>query len=305
MGPRDYLSGTKEALVLLSDGFCYFPGCERPVIEFVDGQPLPALEVAHINAAEPGGPYYDTDMTDDQRRHFDNLILLCKPHHTTVDKRSPDNYPPEVRREWKRTREQLVPGEYRSMLQAVTAAAILDAIEAALGERASQGALVTIDLAGGFETPDGSFAAFPTEGLHELIAANPEIVAGETLALIATARNRGGLPVNVESWSLVFPPKGLVLAGANHYLTQSCPQRLEVGSSVHWRWPMSVVTETIRLAHEHGHPVFDVRADASLATGTTARSQSIGVENLPMWTKDMTTDLAEARRLWHARQPAR
>lgn len=86
MKSRDYLAGTQEALVHLSDGFCYYPGCDRAVIEFVDGHPMMAVEISHIHAASPGGPYYDTSMSDEDRRHFDNLILLCKPHHTLVDK---------------------------------------------------------------------------------------------------------------------------------------------------------------------------------------------------------------------------
>lgn len=51
MGRQDYLSGTREALTRLSQGFCYFPGCSRTVIEFVGGHPMFSVD---IDAAEPG-----------------------------------------------------------------------------------------------------------------------------------------------------------------------------------------------------------------------------------------------------------
>ena len=44
-------------------------------------------------------------MTDEERRAFSNLILLCKPHHEEIDKRHPEKYSPEVLLEWKRRHE--------------------------------------------------------------------------------------------------------------------------------------------------------------------------------------------------------
>lgn len=44
-------------------------------------------------------------MTDDDRRSFNNLILLCKPHHELVDKRHADRYTAEDLEGWKASRE--------------------------------------------------------------------------------------------------------------------------------------------------------------------------------------------------------
>ena len=44
-------------------------------------------------------------MTDDERRAFANLILLCKPCHTLVDKARPADYSVERLEAWKRQRE--------------------------------------------------------------------------------------------------------------------------------------------------------------------------------------------------------
>ncbi|WP_415282467.1 HNH endonuclease [Candidatus Nitrososphaera sp. FF02] len=42
-------------------------------------------EICHIEAAESGGPRYNSKQTDEDRRHYDNLILLCRNHHKATD----------------------------------------------------------------------------------------------------------------------------------------------------------------------------------------------------------------------------
>ena len=79
-------------VLALSGNECAFPGCSNPLIiddAFVG-------ELAHIYAAEEGGPRYLPDMSDEDRRGFANLMYLCGYHHTIVDKRELVNkYPPE------------------------------------------------------------------------------------------------------------------------------------------------------------------------------------------------------------------
>lgn len=107
-GPRDYSSGTRAALAALSMGKCYYPGCDQPVVVFIDGEPFINYQIAHIRDANVGNRFDDT-MTVDQRRAFANLLLLCKPHHELVDKRHPESYSSEVLTEWKDQREHGVP----------------------------------------------------------------------------------------------------------------------------------------------------------------------------------------------------
>jgi hypothetical protein len=45
-------------------------------------------------------------MPHEERRSFANLILLCHPHHVIVDKRRPQDYPPETLQAWKAEREK-------------------------------------------------------------------------------------------------------------------------------------------------------------------------------------------------------
>jgi hypothetical protein len=63
------------------------------------------LDIAHIRALNPDGPRFDRSMTKDDRNSFDNLLLLCRPHHRQVDVVAPRRYTPEVLQEWKRIAE--------------------------------------------------------------------------------------------------------------------------------------------------------------------------------------------------------
>jgi hypothetical protein len=77
-GPRDYLVGTERALYAFARTTCYFPGCKTSVIVFVESEPVSNAQIAHIRGANPGSPRYDPAMTDDERRSYANLILLCE-----------------------------------------------------------------------------------------------------------------------------------------------------------------------------------------------------------------------------------
>jgi hypothetical protein len=92
--------------VQYSGGTCYWqPLCPEPITRQIGTDRLLNLDFAHICAARPGGPRYDVTMADEQRRHFSNIILLCRPHHTIVDKRRPADFPVELLRRWKAERE--------------------------------------------------------------------------------------------------------------------------------------------------------------------------------------------------------
>jgi hypothetical protein len=126
--PRDYSVGTRAALVSLAHGVCYFPGCEEPVIKFVQGEPYVNYEIAHIRDARPGNRFDDT-MKDDERRAFANLVLLCKAHHDLIDNRHPERFSVADIERWKHAREGDV-GEALRKLGPITQ----DELEEALRE---------------------------------------------------------------------------------------------------------------------------------------------------------------------------
>lgn len=59
---------------------------------------------AHITAASPNGPRYQSSMTQDIRRSFENGVWLCANCSIKID-RDPQKYPVELIKQWKSTAE--------------------------------------------------------------------------------------------------------------------------------------------------------------------------------------------------------
>jgi hypothetical protein len=67
----------------LSGNQCAFPDCD--IIFFKSGDETNRSNICHIEAAEQGGQRYNPDSTDEYRRSYENLILLCPNHHKETD----------------------------------------------------------------------------------------------------------------------------------------------------------------------------------------------------------------------------
>jgi predicted transcriptional regulator len=75
------LAPVKEVLrdlYLLSGNQCAFPGCTRTILN--DKGNLVG-QVCHIEAAMQGGERFNPNRTNEERRAFSNLMLLCYDHH--------------------------------------------------------------------------------------------------------------------------------------------------------------------------------------------------------------------------------
>ena len=73
---------TLRELFLLSGNLCAFRDCDTLMMN-PDG--VFVGQVCHIEAAECGGPRFNPEMTNEERRAADNLMLLCYPHHKETD----------------------------------------------------------------------------------------------------------------------------------------------------------------------------------------------------------------------------
>lgn len=122
-GPRDYSAGTRAGLVALSQGRCYYPDCEEPLVKRVGDAVVIAYEIAHIRDAGPGNRHV-AEMTNDERRSFPNLVLLCPPHHKMVDKIRPADFSIEDMERWKRAADPSGAGD----LSALTESALEEAL---------------------------------------------------------------------------------------------------------------------------------------------------------------------------------
>jgi hypothetical protein len=91
-----------KALFARSGNQCAFPGCTQPLIneknKFI-------AQVCHIEAASEGGERYNPNGNDEHRRSYENLLILCYPHH--VETNDVDEYPVERLLKIKREHEQM------------------------------------------------------------------------------------------------------------------------------------------------------------------------------------------------------
>lgn len=101
---RQITPATIKRLFMLSGNECSMPTCDKRLIA-EDGKTV-ISKVCHIEAASEGGPRFNPSMTDDERRGFDNLTLMCDEHHSIIDAEGSEiEYPAELLKEWKKTHE--------------------------------------------------------------------------------------------------------------------------------------------------------------------------------------------------------
>ena len=101
---RDYRPAHVKRLFALSGNQCAAPDCTRAIIAKDEKSVI--AKICHIEAASYDGPRWNQSMTDDQRRHFDNLILMCDECHTIIDNKDNEaEYPKELLVGWKKQHE--------------------------------------------------------------------------------------------------------------------------------------------------------------------------------------------------------
>lgn len=88
---------TKVYLAMKSGNVCALKDCHRGLTsDSVKSNPAVIGEAAHIYGESPGtktkpaSARYRSDMTDEERNHYDNLIYLCPSCHTKIDKQEQD-----------------------------------------------------------------------------------------------------------------------------------------------------------------------------------------------------------------------
>ena len=96
------LAETLRPLYSLSGNQCAFPGCNHPMFNN-DGSFVG--QICHIEAALPGGERFNPNMTNESRRSFANLMLMCYDHHIETDK--VHMYPVLKMQEIKRQHEEI------------------------------------------------------------------------------------------------------------------------------------------------------------------------------------------------------
>jgi hypothetical protein len=279
-GPRDYAVATERALYAFSGATCYFPDCKIPVIVFVGDEAVSNVEIAHIRGANPGSPRFDSTMTDEERRAFANVILLCKPHHEIVDKRHPEKYPAETLSEWKLQRE-VAAGIDATKLAGITedrlVALIEKAVASARGER-----IMSVELGLGFATP-GQALVFPAAIAKKYLDLDMYKDLGPKV-LIVTVRNSGALKAYVESHAVRFSPADARLSGPNHFpfLNPRMPAAIDGGESIPWFYDLATVTKMVAFFLARNASVDALVGEIRLGSGELVASEPLAVQYLPL-----------------------
>ena len=85
-GARDYKPNDLKRLFALSGCECANPSCNNKLIAKDYNSILG--EICHIEAASSDGPRFNPKQTNEERRSFDNLILLCESCHKIIDNKA-------------------------------------------------------------------------------------------------------------------------------------------------------------------------------------------------------------------------
>jgi len=75
-------SDVVREIYLRSGNECAFPGCMQRII---NSEGTLIGELCHIEGALPGSPRFDPGQSNEQRRAYENLVLMCRVHHKETD----------------------------------------------------------------------------------------------------------------------------------------------------------------------------------------------------------------------------
>lgn len=94
-------TSTVKKLFALSGNICAYPNCNEHI---VDNSGNILGEICHIEAAEQLGERYNIASNDEERRSYENLILMCSKHHKITN--DVDKYKTELLKQYKATHEK-------------------------------------------------------------------------------------------------------------------------------------------------------------------------------------------------------
>jgi hypothetical protein len=282
---RNYTEGTKRALFRLARGTCYFPKCLKPVIEVVEGEPVVAMEIAHIRGAHKGSARFDESMTDEERALFGNLILLCSTHHKLVDRLHPGDYSVETLEQWKRENEPVdglkIVKDLSTLTETDLENVLVRLMSHAESVRTIEVALHPLLMFSGMDALMASFDDLPA-----LLAANEGLRQNEK-SVCASIRNVGLTDVSIEFITVHYTLKeadekgekrDISFHNINKYenVNPQLPHRLLGGESVNWL----LSDYMLQLMHwcgpdGLGRPISSIYATVGLASGETFESDRV------------------------------
>ncbi|MEU4416202.1 hypothetical protein [Nocardia salmonicida] len=216
-------------------------------------------------------------MTDDQRAHFSNLILLCGVHHKLIDKVKPQDYSESKLEGWKLAREGSAVDA--TSLSGVTINDLEQLLEQAAAKYTPKRQLelelrsVILDgRGGGYALPIDHLAASP---------GGRSASGGVSQELVLVARNVGYSTVTVQEFRIEFlidadgEQKTAPLIGHNTFVENPIlPVTIESGGpEVSWLVSEGVVRDSVEKLKKYGGISF--RGYVRLSSGEEITSATV------------------------------
>ena len=111
MARDDFLKKTVDDVAKRAGYQCSNPGCRRRTVgpsESNSNKHVHIGKAAHITAASPAGPRYNSNLTPDERRAITNAIHLCADCADLIDKNQGIDFSVDLLLWWKETNENEV-----------------------------------------------------------------------------------------------------------------------------------------------------------------------------------------------------
>jgi translation initiation factor IF-2 len=108
-GSRSYSHPEIKKLFALSFNQCALPGCEQPLAS--PEWPKVMAEICHIYGLKPGSARHEPTIPAEELNRYENLLLLCRNCHQTVDVLEVAKYTADDLLEIKRSHEERRGGE--------------------------------------------------------------------------------------------------------------------------------------------------------------------------------------------------
>lgn len=109
MARDEFSAATKRTLAARAAHFCSNPYCRKLTAgpSSDENRSLVTGHAAHIHAASPAGPRFDSSQTADERAHISNGLWLCRECGDIVDK-DDSSHSAALLRQWKTDHEALI-----------------------------------------------------------------------------------------------------------------------------------------------------------------------------------------------------
>ena len=253
----------------------------------VEGQPIVAVDIAHIRGARPGSARFDPSMTDEERAGFSNLILLCTAHHKLVDRIEPERYPTDLLERWKEDNEP-ADGLEELLRDDAVNESNLEALITRAVEKAGAVRRIEVDVGVAVVLHPTEFFTYPFEGFGALVEANPHVGAQPHLVCV-NIRNSGGMAAVIQGVDLYFEYRlsesdtaASTLMGRNDLpdTNPPLPYRLQDGAAVQWLTKRETIAMLASGATEVELQPAAMYAVVRLASGESVESARVAWANV-------------------------